>query len=82
MVERIVLTADDVADDWPKLARWDFPMVETYDDFLAMASDDVDAIGEFVQLPVWHSAPQAIRDGVARHYPELVGLFFNLEDYQ
>jgi hypothetical protein len=79
MVERIMLTADDIADDWPKMGRWDFPMVQTYDDFIGMVGDDVEAIGEFVQYPVWNAAPQAIREGVERHYPELVDLFFSRE---
>jgi hypothetical protein len=82
MVDRIALTVDDVTDDWPKLSRWDFPMVGTYDEFLSMVGDEVEAIGEFVQFPVWHSAPEGIKAGVERHYPELVPLFFRLEDYK
>lgn len=82
MVKRIVLTEDDVADDWPKLGRWDFPMVETYDDFIGMVGDNVEAVGEFVQYPVWHSAPEEVKTGVMRHYPETEPLWFRLEDYK
>jgi hypothetical protein len=76
MVDRIELTADDVADDWPKVMHWDFPGVNTYDDFLGMVGDDAEAIGMFVQLPAWNPAPEDIKAGVARHYPELTDLFF------
>jgi hypothetical protein len=82
MVGRITLTAEDVQDDWPKLARWDFSGVDTYDSFIDMVGDSVEAIGEFVQYPVWHSASEDIKVGVERHYPELVPLFFRLEDYR
>ena len=82
MVKRIALTAEDVADDWAKLGRWDFPFVDTYDAYVDMVGDDVEAIGEFVQFPVWHSAPKDIKDGVLRHYPELEPLFFRLEDWK
>lgn len=76
MVDRIELTADDVADDWPKVLHWDFPGVETYDDFVDEFGDDPEAVGLFVQLPAWAPAPDDIKEGVARHYPELVDLFF------
>lgn len=79
MVDRIELTADDIADDWPKVMHWDFPGVDSYDAFIDMVGDDPDAIGMFVQLPAWNPAPDAIRDGVSAHYPELVDLFFRLE---
>lgn len=76
MVDRIELTADDIADDWPKVMHWDFPGVDGYDEFIGMVGDDAEAIGMFVQLPAWNPAPQPIKDGVSRHYPELTGLFF------
>jgi len=76
MVERITLTQDDIADDWPKVLNWGFPDINTYDDFISMVGDDEEAIGMFVQLPAWAPAPQTIKDGVSRHYPELTGLFF------
>lgn len=75
MVERIILTDDDIADDWPKLAHWDFS-ASTYDEFISVVGDDEETIGQFVQLPAWNPAPQDIKDGVARHYPDLVPLFF------
>lgn len=76
MIERIELTSQDIADDWPKIAHWDFPDVETYDDFIGMVGDDENAIGMFVQLPAWSPAPQAVKDGVSAHYPDLKELFF------
>lgn len=76
MVDRIELTADDIADDWPKVVHWDFPDVSGYDAFVDMVGDDEDAIGMFVQLPAWAPAPQEIKDGVSDHYPQLTELFF------
>lgn len=76
MIERIELTIEDIADDWPKIAHWDFPDVETYDEFIGMVGDDETAIGMFVQLPAWAPAPQPVKDGVSAHYPDLTELFF------
>jgi hypothetical protein len=78
VVDRIELTADDIADDWPKVMHWDFPGVDTYDDFIGMVGDDVESIGMFVQLPAFNPAPQPIKDGVAAHYPELTSMFFEM----
>lgn len=76
MVARLELTQDDIADDWPKVMSWAWPDVTTYPAFVDMVGDDPESIGAFVQLPAWNPAPSAIKDGVARHYPELTGLFF------
>lgn len=76
MVERIELTADDIADDWPKVLHWGFPDINTYDQFIEMVGDDEESIGMWVQLPAWAPAPDDIKAGVTRHYPQLTPLFF------
>lgn len=80
MVDRITLTRDDIADDWPKIRTWGFPDVNTYDEFIGMVGDDEETVGAFVQLPAWNPAPQQIKDGVAAAYPNLVPLFFTMPE--
>lgn len=76
MVDRIVLTQDDIADDWVKTLSWGLD-VDTYEAFRAQFPTE-DAVGMFVQLPAWNPAPDAIKQGVAAEFPDLVPLFFTM----
>jgi len=79
MVDRIVLTQDDIADDWVKTVSWGLVDVKTYEDF-RREFPTAEQVGMFVQLPAWNPAPQAIKDGVAAEFPDLVPLFFTMPE--